>query len=229
MHSYWPKITALWPCFILSVPAGIVREATARPGALRSKLINSKGHSPSWEAYSNSAAQDTLHHLKDEGKVIPVQATKALRAVRHWGSHIFKHSAHRWRQGRQPYVPPIGNFLVLISVRGWVDPRAIVLLEELGQLKKFTSSGTRTASAIYETKKLHVRKSPLLDPIMGQINPIHSPITLMSVSVLSFHLHLGLLSDPIISDFRSTILHEYHLSHACCLSRPSRRSSIISN
>jgi hypothetical protein len=37
---------------------------------------------------------------------------------------------------------PTGRFLVLISVRGCVDPRAIVRLEGLGQLKNpMTSSG----------------------------------------------------------------------------------------
>jgi hypothetical protein len=30
---------------------------------------------------------------------------EALRVARGWGSHIFRHSAHRWRQGCQPYVP----------------------------------------------------------------------------------------------------------------------------
>jgi hypothetical protein len=73
---------------------------------------------------------------------------EALRVAGGWRSHIFRHSAHRWRQGCQPYEPvafyPQERFLVLISVRGWVDPRAIVRLKGLGKFKKSTSSGIRT-------------------------------------------------------------------------------------
>jgi hypothetical protein len=43
------------------------------------------------------------------------------------------------------YLPP-GKFLVLISIRGWVDSRAIVQPEGLGKLKKSTSRGTRTGN-----------------------------------------------------------------------------------
>jgi hypothetical protein len=30
---------------------------------------------------------------------------EALRVEKGWGSHIFRHSAHRWWQGCQPYEP----------------------------------------------------------------------------------------------------------------------------
>jgi hypothetical protein len=43
--------------------------------------------------------------------------------------------------------PPPGRFLVLISVIGWVDPRVIVRLEGLGQLKNpITSLGMKSVT-----------------------------------------------------------------------------------
>jgi hypothetical protein len=48
---------------------------------------------------------------------------------------------------RPPFTPPPGRFMVFISVRGWVDSRAIVRLEELGQLKNpVTPLGSETAT-----------------------------------------------------------------------------------
>jgi hypothetical protein len=71
--------------------------------------------------------------------------------ARRGGYHIFRQSAHRWRQGCQPYEPaaffflPRGKFFVLISTRDWVDPMTIVRLEGLlRKLKKSISFGTRT-------------------------------------------------------------------------------------
>jgi hypothetical protein len=52
----------------------------------------------------------------------------------------------------KPYPPaslyPTGRFLVLVSVRGLVDVRAILRLDRLGKLKKksFTSPGLEPAT-----------------------------------------------------------------------------------
>jgi hypothetical protein len=111
-----------------------------------------------------------------KGKVIPTQAVEALRVARGWGSNIFRHSAHRWRQGCQPYAPaafyPPGRFLVLISVRGWVDPQGH---SAAGNLKKSTLSGTRTGdlsacSIVLNQLRYHKKtlKKQLIDEDSGR-------------------------------------------------------------
>ena len=66
-------------------------------------------------------------------KVKKVKPEQALRVPGGWGSQISRQSTHEG--GCQPYAPaaftPQKIFLVLISVRGWVDPRAIVRPEGL--------------------------------------------------------------------------------------------------
>jgi hypothetical protein len=67
--------------------------------------------------------------------------------VRHWGSHIFLDN--RFTDGSEVFLRASHTlrpwrFLVLISVRGKVNPGAILWLEALGQLKNpMTSSGIK--------------------------------------------------------------------------------------
>jgi hypothetical protein len=71
---------------------------------------------------------------------------KAHRFVRCQGSHIFSrqlaHSRLSALRAGHPLSP--GRFLVLISVRGWVDPRALMQLERLVKLEKIHLIGTQT-------------------------------------------------------------------------------------
>jgi hypothetical protein len=89
-----------------------------------------------------------IHHIKISFRVSS-KLKKNYPCNRSWrpiglldaeAPSLFGQWAHRWRWGCQPYVPadchlPARRFLLLISIRGWVDPRAVVLLEGLRQLK----------------------------------------------------------------------------------------------
>jgi hypothetical protein len=94
-----------------------------------------------------------VHHKKGKEKVKLSlwQAVKAHRVLRCRGFHIFYTIGSRMvvrlsaiRAGRP--LPP-GRFLVVISIRGCVDPRDIMRLEGSGQLKNpVTSLGIEPAT-----------------------------------------------------------------------------------
>jgi hypothetical protein len=86
------------------------------------------------EGLTMLSAYQSIHHQM-LGKAIPITG--------HIEAPIFsRQSAYRWQSGCQPYGHPLplGILLVLISVRGHVDTRAIVRLEGLGQSKILMTS-----------------------------------------------------------------------------------------
>jgi hypothetical protein len=101
---------------------------------------------------SNSLTRAFSYLINDCGTLSLYQEVEAHRFVRFRGYHIFYtfglHIAMRFSAFSAGRPLPPGRFLVLISVRGWVDPRAILRLEGLGQLKSPVIS-SRVESAAF--------------------------------------------------------------------------------
>jgi hypothetical protein len=99
-------------------------------------------------AKSVSVKMPTRMWVRVRVKLSLQQAVEVHKAVKLRGFHIF------WTIGSETAVRlsasrplPAGKILLLISVRGWVDHRATVRLEGLGQLKNpMTSSWTEPAT-----------------------------------------------------------------------------------
>jgi hypothetical protein len=70
--------------------------------------------------------------LKVKSKAIPVQAHYRPTGFQEVGAHRFRDNRHM-KMGRFSTLYPQEIFLVLISVRGQVDPRAIVRAEGISQ------------------------------------------------------------------------------------------------
>jgi hypothetical protein len=157
---------------------------------------------------------------KKRDKAICVPGLKAHRVVRRRGFHILsRQSAHSLSALRtsRPYPPE--RFLVRISVRDWVDPKAILRLEGLGQLKNSNDLiGTRSCHLPACSIVPHSFTLQLSLSLSLPNGPLYTPVTLDSKynfgSTSCFHQQMSLCFVKIF-----TILVWRNRTRSICLYR----------
>jgi hypothetical protein len=127
----------------------------------------------------------------------------------------------RWSALRACRPLPPGRFLVLISVRDWVEPTAIVRLEGLGQLKNpMASSGIEPARKIcteYKTTASVFYTTLFFETLFASINIYRATNKIRSETRVDFHVECPLrvscfntnyISQKISVDLPNITFHE---------------------